>query len=61
MTPRPIEPVVEPISASNMLSLVARLLSSIRKLIIEKEAADSRFVKLGRLVEEEKEVRLLLQ
>ena len=52
----PAEPVVEPVSASDLLSLATHFPVSIRKLIDDKEVATSRCAELERQLAEEKEV-----
>ena len=48
MTPAPAEPVMEPVSAFDLLSLATHFPDSIRKLIDDKEAAASRCAELER-------------
>ena len=61
MTSASTEPVIEPALAFDPLSLVSIPPASIRRLIIEKEAEDSRCTELERLVAKVKEAMRLLQ
>ena len=61
MTLVPTESVVEPISESDLLSMVTRLPTSVRKLVADKEAMMSRCAELERQLAQEKEARLVLQ